>query len=128
MVILMTLVARNIDEKLYKMFKAEVIKRGLKISDALEEAMKLWLLKHASNSDPEAEENYKTYLEIEDKLMKKYRGKYIIIAKGRFIGAYNTLDEISNILRKLNVRHAVVTKIGEEEVVKGEWWGGSINL
>lgn len=124
----MTLVARNIDEKLYKMFKAEVIKRGLKISEALEEAMKLWLLKHTSNTDPEAEENYRKYMEIEDGLMEKFRGKYIVIAKGRFIGVYDSLDEVSNILRKLNVRHAIVTKIGEEEVVEGEWWGGSISL
>jgi len=123
-----TLVARNIDEKLYKLFKAEAIKRGLKISKALEEAMKLWLLKNTTYNDPEAEENYKKYVEIEGELMRRYKGKYIIIAKGRFIGAYNNLDDISHVLKKLNVRHAIVTKLGEDKMVEGEWWGGSISL
>jgi len=85
--------------------------------------MKLWLLKNTSYSDPEAEENYRKYSEIEDELKKKFLGKYVIIARGKFIGAYDTLSEVSDTIKKLNVRHAIVTKIGEEK-----WWGGSISL
>ena len=39
------MIARNIDEELYKQFKAEAVRRGLKVSGALEEAMILWLQK-----------------------------------------------------------------------------------
>lgn len=122
----MTLVARNINEELYKQFKAEAIRRGLKVSEALEEAMRLWLQKNMVVNDPEAEKNYKKYNELENELMKKYHGKYVVIAKGKFIGAFDNLEEVSKTLAKINTRHAIVTKMGEEEVIEGEWWGGSI--
>jgi len=123
----MTLVARNIDRKLYQLFKAEAIKRGLTVSKALEEAMRLWLLKKASTVDLEAEKNFEAYEKMESELLAKYKGKYIIIASGEFKGAFKTLDEVSEFLKKLGVQHAVVTKVGEEKEVRGEWWGGSIS-
>ena len=34
---------KKVDEKLYKEFKAEAIRSGLRVSDALNEAMREWL-------------------------------------------------------------------------------------
>lgn len=128
MVNMMSLVARNIDKRLYQLFKAEAVKKGLTVSKALEEAMRLWLLQGTGSVDLEAEENFDLYEKIEERLLSKYKGKYIVIASGEFKGAFDTLEEVSRLLRKLNVKHAVVTKLGEEREVKGEWWGGSISL
>ena len=88
--------------------------------------MKLWLQKNMVINNPEAEENYKKYNELENELMKKYPGKYVVIAKGKLMGTFDKLEELSRTLAKINIRHALVTKIGEEEVIEGEWWGGSI--
>ena len=123
----MTLVARNIDKNLYNLFKAEVIKRGLTISKALEEAMRLWLIHRSLSIDLEAEQNFRAYEKMEKKLLRKYKGKYIVIALGEFKGAFNTLEEAAQLIRQLNIKHAVVTKLGEEKKVTGEWWGGSIS-
>ena len=123
----MTLVARNIDKNLYNLFKAEVIKRGLTISKALEEAMRLWLIHKSLNIDLEAEQNFRAYEKMEKKLLKRYKGKYVVIALGEFKGAFNTLEEAAQLIRQLNIKHAVVTKLGEEKKVTGEWWGGSIS-
>jgi len=122
-----TLVARNIDKNLYNLFKAEVIKRGLTISKALEEAMRLWLIHKSLNIDLEAEQNFRAYEKMEKKLLKRYKGKYVVIALGEFKGAFNTLEEAAQLIRQLNIKHAVVTKLGEEKKVTGEWWGGSIS-
>ena len=64
---------------------------------------------------------------MERKLLAKYKGKYVVIASGEFKGAFDTLEEAAQLIKRLNVRHAVVTKLGEEKKVVGEWWGGSIS-
>jgi len=122
-----TLVARNIDKELYNLFKAEAIRRGLTVSEALEEAMRLWLIHKSSDIDLEAEQNFRVYERLKKKLLAKYRGKYVVIALGEFKGAFNTLEEVSQLLKQLNVKHAVVTKLGEDVEMRGEWWGGSIS-
>lgn len=41
---------KNIDEKLYQEFKAEAIRRGLRVSDAINEAMREWLIRRKRES------------------------------------------------------------------------------
>lgn len=43
-------------------------------------------------NDLEAEEIYMKYNELENELMKKYPGKYVVIAKGKFMGAFDNLE------------------------------------
>ncbi|MCD6515325.1 MAG: hypothetical protein J7L07_10415 [Candidatus Odinarchaeota archaeon] len=41
---------KNIDEKLYQEFKAEAIRQGLRVSDAINEAMREWLIRRKRES------------------------------------------------------------------------------
>jgi len=65
-----------------------------------------------------------------EKELRKNRGKYAVIAKGKLLGIFETIEGVSLALRSANVRNAVVVKIGYDDVlVKGpEWLGGSIEL
>jgi len=122
------LVIKKIDEDKLREFKAEAVRRGLTYSKAIEEAIDLWLSQR-SNIRTESQMNNLTYRKLKDKLIKKYFGKYVVIANGELIGVYNNIDEVSNKLKTLNVKHAIVAKIGEEPI-KGEltWLGGSMRL
>ncbi len=124
----MILVIKKIDEDKLREFKAEAVRRGLTYSKAIEEAIDLWLSQR-SNIRTESQMNNLTYRKLKDKLIKKYFGKYVVIANGELIGVYNNIDEVSNKLKTLNVKHAIVAKIGEEPI-KGEltWLGGSMRL
>jgi len=121
-------VIKKIDEDKLREFKAEAVRRGLTYSKAIEEAIDLWLSQR-SNIRTESQMNNLTYRKLKDKLIKKYFGKYVVIANGELIGVYNNIDEVSNKLKTLNVKHAIVAKIGEEPI-KGEltWLGGSMRL
>jgi hypothetical protein len=124
----LTLVIKGIDEKRLREFKAEAIRRGLKLSQAFEEAIWLWLNKREILG--EADANNIAY-EREKHRLKKYHGKYAVFAQGELIGIYDTIDGVTEALKKLSPRpkHAIVVRIGVDDISRGEmeWWGGSIS-
>lgn len=125
----MTLVIKKIDKRKLREFKAEAIRRGLTLSQAIEEAIELWLSSRFLLSDMEA--NNLAYVRFKRDL-EKYEGKYVVFALGRFIGAFEKLDDIAKALKDLKPKpkHAIVLKVGYDRKVEGglEWWGGSIKL
>ncbi|HDI74694.1 MAG TPA: hypothetical protein ENF55_01920 [Thermoprotei archaeon] len=125
----MTLVVKKIDEKKLREFKAEAIRRGLTFSRALEEAIDLWLKRSVLETDLDV--NNRAYLRMKDNL-DKYKGRYVVFAHGKFIGAYSSLEEVGRALKaiKPRPRHAIVLKVGYDHKVERdlEWWGGSIEL
>jgi len=126
----MVLVIKKVDERKLREFKAEAVRRGLTLSQAFEEAVELWL-KSRGNIITEEDVNNSVFLELK-KDLDKYRGKYIVIARGKFLGAYDSLREVANILLKIKpeVKHAIVFKVGFDRKIKGEleWLGGSMKL
>jgi len=127
----LVLVVKKVDERKLREFKAEAIRRGLTLSKAIEEAIVLWLSKSKGYVEDEVEANNRVFEGLSREL-DKYRGKYVVIAHGKFLGAYDTLDEVSKVLKNLEpkVKHAIVFKVGVDEKVRGEleWGGGSIEL
>jgi len=125
---LLTLVIKGIDEKKLREFKAEAIRRGLKLSQAFEEAIELWLNKREVVG--EADANNIAY-ERERHRLKKHHGKYAVFANGGLIGVYDTLEEVAEALKRLSPRprHSIVVRIGVDDAARGdmEWWGGSIS-
>lgn len=124
----MTLVIKKIDEQKLREFKAEAIRRGLTLGQALEEAIDLWI----SVKDRilvESDINNMVYNEIKNDL-EKYVGKYIVIVKGKFLGSFATLDEVAKVLKKYHGSHGIVLHVGYDVRPKGalEWLGGSIEL
>ncbi|RLF12927.1 MAG: hypothetical protein DRN06_09180 [Thermoprotei archaeon] len=125
----MTLVVKKVDERKLREFKAEAIRRGLTLSQALEEAIELWL--RASYMLSEEDANNMAYIEAK-RLLRGHEGEYAVFAHGRLLGFYRTLSEVSEALKSLDVRprHAIVVKVGVDSPPPGEleWLGGSIEL
>jgi hypothetical protein len=118
------LVIRGVDNKKLREFKSEAKRRGLSLSQALEEAIELWLEK------VEADENNAVY-EREKNRLKEYYGKYAVFAYGRLLGVYETLEDVTETLKKLSQRprHSIVVRIGIDDAARAEmeWWGGSLS-
>ena len=124
-----TLVARNVDEALYRRFKAEAVKRGLNVSQALEDSMRLWLARNRNPVSTEAENNNLFYNSMRSQLVKKYAGKYVVIAGGKLVGTCNSIKEVKSILDEVpEARHAIVTRPGVDKREELEWLGGSLEL
>ena len=125
----MTLVVKKLDEKKLREFKAEAIRRGLTLSQAIEEAMELWLSNSVLLSDLDV--NNLAYIRFK-KDLSKYKGRYVVFALGKFIGAFESLEGVAKALRELRPRpkHAIVLKVGYDKKIEGEleWWGGAIEL
>ncbi len=125
----MTLVIKKIDEKKLREFKAEAIRRGLTLSQAIEEAIELWLRRPALLTEEDV--NNLVYVRMKRQL-EKYKGKYVVIARGKFLGAFDTLKDAGLALRKLDElpKHAIIVKVGVDKAIEGEleWLGGSIEF
>lgn len=126
----MTLVIKKIDPEKLRQFKAEAVRRGLLLHQAIEQAITLWLNYNEADLETDADANNRFYEATKEELSKKYKGKFIIIAEGKLIGVYENLSEASEELRNLKprIKHAILTKVGYDEEYSGEyeWWGGSI--
>lgn len=120
------MVIKKIDEKKLREFKAEAVRRGLTLSEAISQAIDLWLNKVRSEDnevEKERELNNKVFEELKDSLP---RDKYVVIAKGKLLGAYDSLNEVSKVLKGLNVRQAIVVKLNKDLPREGEWLAGSV--
>ena len=126
----MTLVIKKLDPEKLRQFKAEAVRRGLLLHQALEEAITLWLNYNEADLETDADANNRVYEAMKEELSQKYTGKFIIIAEGKLTGVYENLNEASEKLRSLKprIKHAILTRVGYDEEYSGEyeWWGGSI--
>ena len=119
-----TLVVKGADERRLREFKAEAVRRGLRLSEALEEAIELWL--SAKPVLDEVDANNLAYLRAK-RLLEGQEGRYAVFAHGRMVGVFDSLEEVSGALRSLEPRprHAVVVRVGVDKPDELEWWGGS---
>ncbi len=128
----MTLVIKKVDPEKLRRFKAEAVRRGLLLHQALEEAITLWLNYNPSDLETDADINNRVYESMKEELSRDYRGKFVVIADGKFVGAYDDIREAAEKLRRIrrSIRHAILTRVGYDEEYAGEleWWGGSIEL
>jgi len=87
--------------------------------------MDLWLngAKDKDDVEKEREMNNKVFEEIKDQLPKD---KYVVIASGKFIGTFDSTEEVSKALRGLNAKHAIVVNLSKDSSREGEWLTGSM--
>lgn len=109
---------KNVDERLYRKFKALAALKGLSLGEAFNQALSLWISMSEKAKvveylavEEEAEANRRIYRELEDDLLKKHKDKYVAIAKGKFLGVFESREEALDAVRRLKPRHAIVTKI-----------------
>ena len=111
-----TIAIKNVDEELYRKFKAVATLRGITLGEAINEAIKLWLKASLSSSnyfqiETEAERNREVYKKLEGDLLRKHLGKFAVIAGGRLVGVYKTKERALEAVKRLNVKHAIVSRI-----------------
>ncbi len=126
----MTLVIKNANESLIREFKAEAVRRGITISQAFEEAVRVWLDLKDKLLITEQDVNNVVYESLEREL-RKHEGKYAVITRGRLVGLFDSLEEVAKAIKSLKpaVKNALVVKIGEDDVRRElEWLGGSLEL
>jgi len=111
---------KNVDEEVYKRFKAVAALKGVTLGEALNEAMKLWIKVSLSSDkylqiEVEAEKNREVFRKMEKDLLSKFSGKFVAIAGGKLIGLFDNREEAIRAISNLNVKHAIVTKIEKKK-------------
>ena len=126
----MTLVIRGLDEKTKRSIKAEAVRRGLRLAEAVREAFHLWrTYDQDAKLVSERDVNNATYVALRHEL-EKYAEKTILIAHGKLIGTYDSPRSAFLELKKKapDARHAIVTVMGKDRREELEWWAGSLSL
>ncbi len=126
----MRLVLKKLSEEKIRLLKAEAARRGLSLSEAVEEAIELWARSPLGVVGDEAADDA-AWEAVKERLRREARGKYVVIAGGRVVGVYDSLEEAAEALRELRrrgVRRAVLVRPGvdDERAGEAEWLGGSM--
>jgi len=124
---------RGVDEKVYREFKAESIRRGLKIGEAVTEALKIWLNKHRkeeNNIDMARKINNAAYRMIKGKLLRDHLGKWIAIADGRLMAVADSLEQLCKENKEIFEKydHVLVDQVTPEKRRIMRWRGRSLKI
>ena len=86
---------------------------------AIKEAVQRWVQEDEKSDEAESERilNNNAYLKLKERLEREYNGQYVLIAKGDFIAAAKTFDEIVKIANTKvpNAKHRLIFKVTQEE-------------
>ena len=125
----MTLVIKKIDQRTLRNLKAEAARRGLTLAEVFQEAAHLWLSRGQETSMlTETDRDNEFYESEEAELERQYKGRYVLIAGARLVGAFDDLEAAGKAIRFLSPRpvHVILTKMGQDERMVGEWLAGSL--
>lgn len=112
---------KNMDEQLYRMLKAKAALMGISVSEAIQQAISLWL----NLTEGIYDYNY-IVLKTNPEALKAYKeGKYVLACDGEFIGAFDSEKEAIE-MGKVHKKCMLGSKNYEQEV--GEWGWSSIAL
>lgn len=115
---------RSLDEELYRRFKSIAVLRGITVSEAFNEAMRLWIEVHESSLKSREDFDNEYFIGVRNMLDRKYRGKYVVIYEGELLGVAENLRGVYRIMDENGVERCMVYKAGVKE--EGEWLWGSI--
>jgi antitoxin component of RelBE/YafQ-DinJ toxin-antitoxin module len=107
-------VVKGVDEELYRRAKAKAALLGLKIPDAINEALKKWLESEEELPNMEETANRRLLESEFPRLMEDYEGKYVAVAKSRVLGVYDTIEEAFQAIKSIakeGAHQGYVTKI-----------------
>jgi hypothetical protein len=125
----MDVIIRKMDEKLHRRLKAEAAIRGMTLSSALEQAVRMWVrTEDRARGDDETESNNRAYESMKDELGRRYRNKYVVFAGGRFLGCAESLREAGNLARHNNALRVLAKRMGGTEPAGGDWLWSSLDL
>ena len=90
---------RGVNRELYKRVKAITALRGIRVCDAFNEALSMWLsikppvLTELREIDEETKLNIKVFKDMKDSLSTEHEEKYVAFAKRKFLGVFKTLEK-----------------------------------
>ncbi len=123
----MDVIIRGVSPKVYREFKARAAKLGLRLRDALGQAMGSWAGGGSVSTAALADVDNQAYQRMKPELLKKFRGKHVAIAKGEVVAVADSVEDLGAKMRKLSITRALGLHVGREERSEvGEWLWGSI--
>ncbi|MFX0063246.1 MAG: hypothetical protein ACFFC7_13805 [Candidatus Hermodarchaeota archaeon] len=101
----MSVLIKDVDKELYARFKAAAATRGLRLNDALCQAMLYWLEKETpkNKTDNERMLNNATYRRVVPELLEEHAEKWIVISGGEVIGIFNNREEAIEAIKANNL-------------------------
>jgi len=113
---------KNMDEQLYRLLKARAALLGISVSEAIQQAISIWLDITDSLSD-----NNRVALNTHPDAIKAYNdGKYVLACDGKYVGSFDTEEEAIREAKKYG--KCVIDYKGYPRSFLGEWGWSSIAL
>jgi hypothetical protein len=124
----MDVIIRNVPTKAYREFKSRAARTGMKLGDALKQAMDSWAPAGGErDASPPHDQNDDAFRIMKPTLQRKYSGKFIAIANGQLVAVADTLDRLAVELRRKRIVRCRTVHLGVEESGEGgEWLWSSI--
>lgn len=107
----MSVLIKDIDKVLYAKFKASAALQGLRLNDALCEAMKCWIENKIPRNEVETDRirNNATFRRLTPDLLPDHENEWVVISNGELIGifpdrmvAIKKIEEL-NLIDKVNL-------------------------
>ncbi len=118
----MDVIIRNVPSKAYREFKARAAKLGLRLGEALKEAMEAWLVSTEEHAGLPHDQNDDAFRRMKPELERKYHGKYIAIANGQLAAVAETLEQLTAELRRKRIARCRTVHLGVDESGEGGVW------
>ena len=123
----MDVIIRKVPSKAYRDFKSRAAKAGLRLGDALKQAMEDWGTEIEGTKYPPHDENDDAYRRMKASLQRNYWGKYVAISSGQLVAVAETLEALAAVLRHKRIMRCRTVHVGVDESGEGgEWLWGSI--
>lgn len=101
---------RGVDGEVYRRAKAAAALRGVSMGHAVSEALKTWMEeRREADTEREFRENA-DYVRSEWKMLKKYRGKAVVVSSGKLQGVFKSYREASAFSSRFRVALAFVVE------------------
>lgn len=123
----MDVLIRNVPSKAYREFKSRAARSGMRLGDALKEAMERWAAATGDEASAPHDQNDDAFRRMKPTLQRKYSGKFIAVANGQLVAVADTLEQLAVELRRKRIVRCRTVHLGVEESGEGgEWLWGSI--
>ncbi|MCS7145662.1 MAG: hypothetical protein NZ938_03095, partial [Aigarchaeota archaeon] len=86
----MDVIIRRMNPELYRRLKARAPLLGYRVTDAVQEAINLWLREAERPVETELDADNREYERMKPSLLPKHRGRYAGFHSGRFAGVADT--------------------------------------
>jgi hypothetical protein len=126
-----TIAVKKVNQSLYRKVKALASLRGETVSEAVNEALGLWVQLAARGAsvsswvslEGEAREDNECYESHEADLLAEHKGEFVAIGGGRVLGTFANPAEAYEVVRNAGLKHAIVTQVDEKprETVELGW-------